>query len=137
MALVDRVRQSTDDLLAELATATDTPRASVPPAPEEQPAATQAEPEPPEDPTPPPANGHGGNGARSPAPEAAQPGDEEQRARLLAFNMALNGAAREETARYLTENVPLVDKTDLLNEIYRRANRGSTAQAPSAVIKEL
>lgn len=137
VALVDRVRRSTDELLAELAAATDAPRASEPAARREPPAATRAEPEPPEDLTPPPVNGHGGGPARSPGPEAAQPGEEEQRARLLAFNMALNGAAREETARYLTENVPLVDKTDLLNEIYRRASPGATAQPPSRVIKEL
>ena len=51
--------------------------------------------------------------------------------------MALNGASREETARYLSENVPLVGRTDLLNEIYRRASPGATAHPPSEVIKEL
>lgn len=77
--------------------------------------------------------------AEAPQPPSAKPSVDAAaaRGRLLAFNMALNGASREETARYLTENLPLVERTDLLNEVYARAAPESTVAAPSEVIKDL
>jgi hypothetical protein len=44
-------------------------------------------------------------------------------ARLLALKMALDGAPREETARYLHENFDLEDSDGLLDEVYARAGR--------------
>jgi DivIVA domain-containing protein len=42
-------------------------------------------------------------------------------ARLIALNMALRGAPREETARYLAENFELDDPDALLDDVYSRA----------------
>jgi DivIVA domain-containing protein len=42
-------------------------------------------------------------------------------ARLIALNMALSGAPREETARYLRENFNLNEQDDLLDEVYAKA----------------
>jgi DivIVA domain-containing protein len=39
-------------------------------------------------------------------------------ARLVALNMALNGTARDETDRYLSENFELPDRQQLLDEVY-------------------
>jgi DivIVA domain-containing protein len=39
-------------------------------------------------------------------------------ARLIALNMALNGTPREETDRYLAENFRLTDRRGLLDEVY-------------------
>ena len=55
-----------------------------------------------------------GNGARS-ADEAG--------ARLVALNMALEGAPREETARYLGEHFELPDVGALLDDVYASAGR--------------
>ena len=63
-----------------------------------------------------------------PAPQPAQrsepaleegtgEGDDED-ARLIALNMALNGSSREETERYLAENFRLRDQRGLLDEVY-------------------
>lgn len=58
-----------------------------------------------------------------PAPESAaqQPpavsGDLDG-ARLIALNMALNGAPRAETERYLAENFQLADREKLVDEVY-------------------
>jgi cell division septum initiation protein DivIVA len=66
-----------------------------------------------------------------PAPVAAVPdaaagsagdGDEEG-ARLIALNMALNGTPREETERYLADNFELVDAEALLDDVYARAGQ--------------
>jgi DivIVA domain-containing protein len=55
-------------------------------------------------------------------PAAAEPegavGADVEGARLVALNMALNGTARDETARYLAENFDLVDREGLLDEVY-------------------
>jgi len=45
-------------------------------------------------------------------------------ARLIALNMALNGQAREETARYLAENFDLPDREQLLDEVYATIETG-------------
>jgi hypothetical protein len=55
-------------------------------------------------------------------------GDEEQPAapegaRVLALKMALDGAPREDTARYLRENFELSDPDALLDEVYAKAGR--------------
>jgi DivIVA domain-containing protein len=49
--------------------------------------------------------------------ESAAGGDDEG-ARLIALNMALNGTPREETERYLEENFELSDRQALLDEVY-------------------
>jgi hypothetical protein len=41
-------------------------------------------------------------------------------ARLVALNMALNGAPREETDRYLQENFDLPDRVAVLDDVYAR-----------------
>ena len=40
---------------------------------------------------------------------------------MLALKMALDGAPREDTARYLSENFTLDDPDGLLDEVYARA----------------
>lgn len=54
------------------------------------------------------------------APSAATgPGSEDDEgARLIALNMALNGTPREDTDRYLAENFRLSDRTGLLDDVY-------------------
>ena len=60
------------------------------------------------------------------APEEAAPaapaGAGPEGARVIALNMALNGSAREETARYLSENFELDDPEGLLDEVYARVS---------------
>jgi DivIVA domain-containing protein len=57
-----------------------------------------------------------------PGPEieaTARPnGADDDGARLIALNMALNGTPREETDRYLAENFKLTDRRGLLDEVY-------------------
>jgi hypothetical protein len=45
-------------------------------------------------------------------------GGDDDGARLIALNMALNGTPREETDRYLEENFKLTDRRGLLDEVY-------------------
>lgn len=45
--------------------------------------------------------------------------EDARRARLIALTMAINGASREETARYLQENLQLRDVRALLDTVYR------------------
>lgn len=52
--------------------------------------------------------------------EAGRPADEEG-ARLIAFNMALNGTPREETEAYLRDNFELEDPGALLDDVYAQA----------------
>ena len=44
--------------------------------------------------------------------------DENEAARLIALNMALDGSSRDETAKYLDENFQLADRDRLLDEVY-------------------
>ena len=44
--------------------------------------------------------------------------DHMRRARLVAVNMAANGASRAETARYLSERLGIRDREALLNSVY-------------------
>ena len=48
-------------------------------------------------------------------------GGEDENARVIALNMALDGKPREETARYLSENFDLADQDALLDDVYSRA----------------
>jgi hypothetical protein len=52
---------------------------------------------------------------------ASQPAvsDGERRGRMIALTMAVNGAPREETARYLQENLEMHDIEALLDTVYR------------------
>jgi DivIVA domain-containing protein len=64
----------------------------------------------------------------APAPDesagaAPSPNGDEAGARLIALNMALSGTPREETARYLAENLGLADPDALLDDVYERARR--------------
>lgn len=52
--------------------------------------------------------------------DEARPADEEG-ARLIAFNMALNGTPREETEAYLRDNFDLPDAAGLLDDVYAQA----------------
>ena len=71
--------------------------------------------------------------ASKPAPEPAPqpepehdpsgPGADEEGARLIALNMALNGTPREETERYLADNFNLTDSQELLDDVYQRAGQ--------------
>jgi DivIVA domain-containing protein len=53
-----------------------------------------------------------------PAPQVRNNGGDDDGARLIALNMALNGTPREETDRYLAENFKLTDRRGLLDEVY-------------------
>lgn len=52
------------------------------------------------------------------APAAPANGVEDESARLVALNMALNGTPRDETERYLAENFHIRDQRGLLDEVY-------------------
>jgi DivIVA domain-containing protein len=84
------------------------PAAAEPTQPPE-PAPAAAEPTQPPEPAPAAANG-----ARS---------DDEAGARLVALNMALEGAPRDETLRYLAEHFELPDLDALLDDVYTSAGR--------------
>lgn len=68
------------------------------------------------------AGGSRATGENDAAAPAAEPppdaGDDTDGARLIALNMAQNGASREETDRYLSENFSLNDRASLLDEVY-------------------
>jgi DivIVA domain-containing protein len=53
---------------------------------------------------------------------AGRPADEEG-ARLIALNMALNGTPREETEQYLDENFELDDPAGLLDDVYTQVGQ--------------
>jgi len=55
------------------------------------------------------------------APGRSAGGGKDEGARLVALNMALNGAPREETDRYLAENFELADRQAVLDDVYARA----------------
>jgi DivIVA domain-containing protein len=56
--------------------------------------------------------------AREPVVSRGTNGGDDDGARLIALNMALNGTPREETDRYLAENFRLTDRRGLLDEVY-------------------
>jgi phage shock protein A len=51
-------------------------------------------------------------------PAAPNEQDATRRARLIAVNMAANGASRAETARYLSERLGIRDREALLDSVY-------------------
>ena len=51
-------------------------------------------------------------------PAAPTEHDSMRRARLIAVNMAANGASRAETARYLSERLGIRDREALLDSVY-------------------
>jgi hypothetical protein len=77
------------------------PKAVPPPDPKPE---LQAEPEP------------------EPAPAAARTGGADA-PRLIALNMVLDGASREDVARYLDENFELESPAALLDEVWARAGK--------------
>ncbi len=54
----------------------------------------------------------------APAPAARINGGDDDGARLIALNMALNGTPREEADKYLAENFKLTDRRGLLDDVY-------------------
>jgi len=73
--------------------------------------------------SPPPLPPPSPHSISSPAPSEPALSDDSEGARLIAFNMALNGTPREQTARYLVENFDLSDRESLLEEVYARAGQ--------------
>jgi DivIVA domain-containing protein len=61
------------------------------------------------------AAGRGGGAGDRPA--------DEEGARLIALNMALNGTPRDETEQYLDENFDLPDAAGLLDDVYAQAGQ--------------
>jgi hypothetical protein len=59
-------------------------------------------------------------GSEAPAPPER---DAVRRARLVALNMAANGASRAETARYLSERLGIRDRESLLDSVYDSLGR--------------
>ena len=57
------------------------------------------------------------------APETPADPAHPEGARVLALKMALDGAPREDTARYLSENFTLEDPDGLLDEVYAKLAR--------------
>ena len=130
-ALADRVRDELSALKADLeelravgeGIGADAPAAEPrpePPAPAEEPAAEPATEETAveEAPTEKPAAA----ASKEPAATASASGAGHEGARVIALNMALNGASREETARYLSENFELDDPEALLDEVYAQVS---------------
>ncbi len=112
--LSEGVRGAIHDLRRELAELRPGAGSPEPPAPPDPP----GPPDPPETspvPVPPAAEAAPDAG---PDPAAAPDG-----ARVIALNMALRGAPRDETARYLAENFDLPDPEALLDEVYARAGQ--------------
>ena len=65
------------------------------------------------------------NGAQASESVSAEPdysgtgqASDDEDARLIALNMALNGTPRDETERYLADNFELSDRASLLDEVY-------------------
>ncbi len=58
-----------------------------------------------------------------PQPSAQGSDGDEEGARLIALNMALNGTPRDETERYLADNFDLDDTESLLDDVYARAGQ--------------
>jgi hypothetical protein len=111
-SLVQALLSDADQLADDLA-AVESPSEAPTPVPAE------AEPE-----SPPADSGEEVASSRAAAIAATAPfAGEPDEARLLALNMALNGAPREEIERYLTENFDLEQADRLLDAVYRRVGR--------------
>ena len=110
-SLVEGLRSDADRLVGDL---TQLERVGEPAPP---PVAAVPEPEP--EPDAAEATAEGRAAIRATAPFAGEPDE----ARLLALNMALNGAPRVEIERYLSENFDLEDPEQLVDAVYRRVGR--------------
>jgi hypothetical protein len=111
-AALDSLRSAVDAMAGALPTAPTPPAPKMAAAePEPVAVAVAAEPESEPEPEPEPAAPEPHTSAVK-APEGA---------RLIALNMALSGTPREETARYLRENMDLDDQDELLDEVYAKA----------------
>jgi len=86
-------------------------RKPAPPPPPPPPPPPKAEPAPEPEPEPPAA----------PEPAASAGGGDAPR--LIALNMVLDGASREDVARYLDENFELENPAALLDEVWARAGK--------------
>jgi hypothetical protein len=91
------------------------PRSAEPPAPAPEAPAPSAEPSA-------PAEADGGGEHHEPGASGTDEASDEG-ARLIALNMALQGADRDETARYLAETFSMHDVGALLDDVYARAGR--------------
>ncbi len=85
--------------------------------------ATDFQPEPEPEPEPAPEPAPAPEPEPEPAPSAQGSDGDEEGARLIALNMALNGTPREETERYLADNFDLDDTESLLDDVYARAGQ--------------
>jgi cell division septum initiation protein DivIVA len=74
-----------------------------------------APPPPSPSPPPPPSPKAAERAAPEPAPAVEQ---DTESARLVALNMALDGASRDEVDRYLSENFELANRKTLLDDVY-------------------
>jgi cell division septum initiation protein DivIVA len=62
-------------------------------------------------------------GLDEPQAASARPDPDLEGARLVALNMALDGADRDEVDRYLRDNYELADRAALLDEVYESVGR--------------
>jgi hypothetical protein len=84
-----------------------------PPPPPPPPPKAESAPEPEPEPAPEP----------EPGPVPAAPAGGGDAPRLIALNMVLDGASREDVARYLDENFELEDPGELLDEVWERTKK--------------
>jgi DivIVA domain-containing protein len=138
-ALMDRMREDAGRLSAELRSL-ERDVVEIGPPPEEEPMAeapeSVVEPEPQPEPEPEPetapetaaAKSRAKGGRPRASAKAAQPKeadadrpDDVEAARLVALDMALGGAPREETEKYLAEHYSLADPGAVLDDVYALA----------------
>jgi len=114
LARLDHLQRELDRLLGGLRSSAESVAAPPPESAAAPPPGSAAAPPPEREPTPPPVPAPDSNGGRS--------GDESG-ARLVALNMALEGAPRRQTAGYLAEHFALPDVDALLDAVYASAGR--------------
>ena len=115
-AAVEKLTRSVRRLAAEIeerAGAVETAMERKPAPPPPPPPPPKAEPEPEPEAAPEPA----------PQPEPPAPAGGGDAPRLIALNMVLDGASREDVARYLDENFELANPAALLDEVWARAGK--------------
>jgi ElaB/YqjD/DUF883 family membrane-anchored ribosome-binding protein len=101
--VLESIRTAVNSISADLEQLEERLSPAAPPEPEPAPPEPEPEPAPPE-----------------PAPTAPAGDDDAdiESARLVALNMALDGASREEVDRYLREHFTLSDREALLDDVY-------------------
>lgn len=127
-ALLDSLRREAGHITADLEQLEQRLRPGGESAPAARPAAATrqrvapSEPEAPIAPAPAPAAREEPEEAEEPEREDAEPAGERssdiESARLVALNMALDGADRDEIDRYLSDNFALADREALLDDVY-------------------